>query len=259
MELMRPIVRVGNSAGVILPKEWLNGKARVELVEKPLNIKRDVLELLEPYLDDIQGIYLVGSYARGEQTDRSDVDVLVITDDVNKKIKQGKYEIIFIPKGKVEKALENSAFPIIPMLREAKSIMNNELIDNYRKYPLTKKNLHWAIELAKSAMKINRKSIDLDRDWPSNCSDATAYSLVLRLRERYIVDCIRKNKLWSTKGLLALIKRIASSLKAYEGYLRVKEDRKKDLEELPIREAESLYNYIVKKLKDEERWLARKS
>jgi len=258
MELIRPIVRVGNSAGVILPKDWLSGKARVELVEKPLNIKRDVLEILDPYLDDIQGIYLVGSYARGEQTDRSDVDVLVIA-DLNKKIKHGKYEIIFISKEKVEKALENGAFPIIPMLREAKSIMNHELIDKYRKYPLTKKNLHWTIELAKSAMKINRKSIDLDRDWPSNCSDATAYSLILRLRERYIIDCIRKNKRWGTKGLLALIKRIAGSLEAYEGYLRVKEDCKKDLEKLPIREAESLYKYLVKKLKEEERWLARKN
>ncbi len=259
MNLIRQIVRVGNSAGVILPREWLNGKARVELVEKPINIKRDVLEILEPYLGDIQGIYLVGSYARGEQRGGSDVDVLVITDDLNKKIEHGKYEIIFISKNKVEKALENSAFPIIPMLREAKSIMNGELIGKYIEYPLTKKNLHWSLELTKSAMKINKKAIDLDKEWPSNCGDATAYSLILRLRERYIIDCIRKNKLWSTKGLLALINKITGSLKAYEGYLRVKENRKKDLEELPVSEAEKLYDYIVKKLKEEERWLARKN
>ena len=67
MELVRKIVRVGNSAGVVLPREWLNGTAKVELVRKPLDIKGDILKILEPYLEDISGIYLVGSYARGEQ------------------------------------------------------------------------------------------------------------------------------------------------------------------------------------------------
>ena len=76
-ELIKPIVKFGNSAGVILPREWLNGKAKIELVEKPLNINKDILEILEPYFNDIQGIYLVGSYARGEQTQESDIDVLV--------------------------------------------------------------------------------------------------------------------------------------------------------------------------------------
>ena len=55
-ELIKPIVRVGNSAGIVLPREWLNGKAKVELIEKPIDIKRDILEILEPYLEDVVGI-----------------------------------------------------------------------------------------------------------------------------------------------------------------------------------------------------------
>ena len=69
MELVRPIVRVGNSAGVILPREWLNGKAKIELIARPLDIKKEVFEILEDYFQDIIGIYLVGSYARNEQND----------------------------------------------------------------------------------------------------------------------------------------------------------------------------------------------
>ena len=76
-ELVKQVVRVGNSAGVILPREWLNAKAKVKLVGEPLNIKKNVLEILAPYLGDVIGIYIVGSYAREEETERSDVDVLV--------------------------------------------------------------------------------------------------------------------------------------------------------------------------------------
>src|SRR3989338_11049278 len=131
-ELIKPIVRVGNSAGVLLPKNWINGKARIELIEKPIDIKKDILEILDPYLQNIEGIYLIGSYARGEQTKESDVDVLVITNKINKKIKRGKYELILISKENVESALEKNILPILPLLKEAKPIINSILIKKYR-------------------------------------------------------------------------------------------------------------------------------
>ena len=137
-ELIKPIVRVGNSAGVLLPKNWINGKARIELIEKPIDIKKDVLEILDPYLQNIEGIYLIGSYAREEQTKKSDVDILVITNKINKKIKKGKYEIILISKEKVESALEKNILPILPMLKEAKPLVNSSLIEKYKKTQLKK-------------------------------------------------------------------------------------------------------------------------
>ena len=85
-ELIKPIVKVGNSAEVLMPKEWINGKEYIKLIKKPLNLKKDILEILDSYLEDILGVYLVGSYERNEQKDESDVDVLVITEKENKKI-----------------------------------------------------------------------------------------------------------------------------------------------------------------------------
>ena len=190
-------MRVGNSAGVILPKDWLSGKARVELVEKPLNIKRDVLEILDPYLDDIQGIYLVGSYARKEQTEKSDIDVLVITEDINKKISEGEYEIMFVSRNAVEKQIEENALPIIPMLREAEVVINPMLIKEIRNSELTYKNIGFHINTTKSALKTIKEAIGLCRQ--SNCSDALAYSLALRFREAYIVECLIKDKMWSKR------------------------------------------------------------
>ncbi len=256
-ELTRPIIKVGNSAGVILPKEWLHGRARIELVEKPLDIKKDILEILEPYLEDAIGIYIVGSYARGEQTARSDVDVLVITNSTNKTLEKGKYSIILLEKSKVDLSLENNIIPLLPMIKEAKPLINKDLIEKYKETKLTKKNLKGHIELTKSALKVNRASIDLDKEMDSLCDDSTAYSLILRLREGYIVDCLMKNKLWSNKELLKIIKKITGSTKAYEGYLRAKENKKIE-EELPREEAEKLLNYVNKKIKEHEVWVKRK-
>lgn len=257
-ELIKPIVKVGNSAGVILPKNWINGKARIELIEKPLDIKKDILEILEPYLQDIEGVYLIGSYARGEQTKESDVDVLVITNKINKKIKKGKYELILIPKDKVEIALEKNIIPILPMLKEAKPLINNSLIKKYQTTKLTKKNLKWHIELTKSALGINKEFIKSDEEMKSNSSDAVAYSLILRFREAYLVNCLIKDKIPKKRELLNLIKKISGSLKAYIGYLRAKNDEK-DKNELPVQEAKRLYEDICKKIKEQEKWVKTKN
>lgn len=258
MELIKPIVRVGNSAGVILPREFLHGRAKIEIMERPLNIKKDIFEILDPYLYDVLGIYLVGSYAREEQNEKSDVDMIVITEKTNKKIKKKPYEIILVTKNNVEEELKRNALPILPMLKEAKPILNETLIDKYRETSLTKENLKWHIELTKSALKVNKAGIKLDKLMNSLCSDANAYSLVLRLRGIYLVDCMIKNKLWSTKEFLSLIKKISGSTKAYEGYFRIKNDIISKKEDLPFNEAEKLYLFILKKIKEQEKWAKRK-
>src|SRR3989338_8033193 len=152
MQLIKPIVKVGNSAGVILPREWLHGKAKIEIIARPINIKKDIMEIIEPYLQDIKGIYITGSYTRNEQEERSDVDVIVITEKTRKRIEKHPYEIIIMPEEEVERELKTNALPLLPMLKESKPILNISLIKKYLKTPLTKENLKWHIELTKSAL-----------------------------------------------------------------------------------------------------------
>jgi len=254
MELIRPIVRVGNSAGVILPREWLNGEAKIELIARPVDVGKGVFDVLEGYLFDIIGLYVAGSYARGEQNSKSDVDILAITNKTNKSFDVGKYSILLISRENVEKSLQDNVLPILPMIKEAKVLINGNLIEEYKKTKLTRRNLDWHIEGTKSILKVNRAQMDLDGEESSNCSDAVAYSLVLRLREIYIVDCLRKNRLWSNRELLRLIRRITGSLISYQGYLRVKNDEKTK-HKLPIEEAEKLYNYIYTKIREQEKWV----
>ena len=256
-QVIKPVIRVGNSAGVLVPKNWISGSAKVELISKPLNIKKDIFDILEPYLKDVIGIYLTGSRARGEETGRSDVDVLVIRK--NKNITTGKYNILLISKKNVEESLKDDILHILPMLKEAKPILNEKLIEEYKKSRLTKKNLKFYTETGKSALKINKGIIKINEDDKSMyLGDRVSYSLILRLRSSYIIDCLIKDRKWTTKEFLALIKKISGNLTAYGGYLRVK-DEKPQKEELPIKEAEKLHDYIFKKIKEHERWVKTKN
>jgi len=258
MELIKTAIKVGNSAGVILPKKYLN--SQVKIVLEPLNIKKDVLEIIlkEDILKEVEGIYLTGSYARGEETIESDIDILIITNNLNKKIVKENYEIVCISRKEIERQIKENIFPILPMIKEAKVIMNKELIQNYVNEKLTKENLKWHLDTIKSAMKVVEKSIEVSKKLKINESDASAYSLILRLRTLYIIDCIRKNKLWNKKEFLNIIKKISGSLIAYEEYLRIKKGDKKLKNKLPIAEAENLMNYNNKKIKEIEKWLLQK-
>ncbi|MBS3085106.1 DUF2080 family transposase-associated protein [Candidatus Pacearchaeota archaeon] len=257
MEIIRKAVRVGNSAGVLLPKKWLN--ATVKVVLEPLNIEKDVLEIIanEGLLKKTFGAYIVGSYARNEQNIDSDVDILVVTSGVNKKIVRGKYEIIFISKEEVQRQLNENALPVLAMIKEAKIITNEDLIKEYKNHPLTKKNLKYHVETTKSAMNVVNRYIKLAKEAGENVSDAATYSLILRLRTLYIIDCIRKKEQWSKREFLMLIKKISGSLNAYEIYLNVK-SRNTLGYGLKREEAEKLMNYINKKIKDVEKWLKEK-
>ncbi len=254
MELIKNTIRVGNSAGVLLPKEFLN--AQVKIILQPLNVEKDILGILleERILKNTLGVYLTGSYARKEQDIESDVDVLVITDNINKKIEKGKYEIICISKENIEKQLKKNVLPIFPMMIEAKAIINKELLNQYVNSPLSEKNLKWHIDTTKSAMKVIEKSMELSKEMSIEESDASAYSLILRLRGIYIVDCLKKGKTWSKKEFLKMVKKIAGSLKSYEGYLRVKADKKME-DKLPLEETKKLHDYILEKIKKQEEWI----
>ena len=254
MELIKNTIRVGNSAGVLLPKEFLN--TQVKIVLQPLNIEKDILEILleEKILKDILGVYLIGSYARKEQTIESDIDVLVITKNINKRIEKGKYDLLLVSKEIVDEKMKKNIFPLLPMMIEAKPIINKELLNKYINTLLTKKNLKWNIDTTKSAMNVVKEYIKLAEEIQEKVSDAASYSLILRLRTIYIINCLKKGKIWTKREFLGLIKKISGSLIAYERYLDSKNNNTKAYN-LPIREAKKLIDYNNKKIREIEKWL----
>ena len=71
---------VGTSAGVLLPRSWLNKQVVVTLFEPSLDkILVDVMNCLITLglNEEAKGVYLFGSYARGDFKKGSDIDILI--------------------------------------------------------------------------------------------------------------------------------------------------------------------------------------
>ena len=260
--LTRKAFRVGNSAGVVVPKEWLNGFVEVKLVEPPTIIdSSNVLKILQQENIDtmeILGVAVTGSYARGEESRESDIDILVVTENLNKKINMGKYEIIVISERILKSQLENVGFPMLPMLLECKALLNQKLFWAYKKNKLSKKALRWLIDTTKSSIKISKEQVSVLKELGERkVSDNVSYSLILRLRTLYTLKKLTKNQLLNKKDFLRLVKGVAGSLTAYDGYVRIKKSEKAK-KELTIEEAENLIEYLIKENKKIEKWIKNK-
>jgi predicted nucleotidyltransferase len=197
--LTRKIVRVGNSAGVILPREWYGGEARIELVKKPLDLKKDILEILMPHLSSILGIYIVGSYARGEQSPESDVDVIVISYNLRKEINSDKYHISIYPLESIRNTIEKSPIMILPRLLEAKALLNESLLEELRNNEVKKVKFKEFAEDTKRIIKINKELIDMEKAQGYIHSKSIIYSLILRLRALFLARGILNRKVYSKK------------------------------------------------------------
>jgi len=219
-QLIKNTIKLGNSSAVILPNTWKYKKVKIQLVEE--SITEDILEILlkSDLLKQTIGIYLTGSYARNEETEESDIDILVITDSIDKQIKQGTYEITFVSKDNLDKKLKSSLY-LISLIKEAKPLLNKPLIEQYKK-ATTNLPLKKYLKEIKSMININKQMADLDKDAGDKVSDGTVYSVILRLRELYLINTILNKKQYNKKEFLELI----NNQGLYGAYLRIKNDQK---------------------------------
>lgn len=201
--IVKQVVRLGNSSGVVLPKEWIGGTAKIELVRKPLNIKGDIFKLLDRYLSSVLGIYLVGSYSRGEQTKNSDVDIIVISDNLRKDIVSEEYNISIYPLKDVKRTIERNPLMIYPRILESKVLLNSSLIKEFSK-KFGKKSFKRFIADTKSILRINKEIIKLDKiEGEFISSPQVIYSLILRLRGLFLVGCLLSNKRYYKKNFFS--------------------------------------------------------
>ncbi|MBU3907502.1 MAG: DUF2080 family transposase-associated protein [Nanoarchaeota archaeon] len=255
--ILRKTIKSGNASAVVLPKSWLDKRVKIELVDKtPETILYDVLEVVKPIIDlsEIIGIYLVGSYARKDQTNLSDIDILIISEKTNKEIiKKGGYEIMIVSLGLLNYKLKENLLPIGTMLKEAMPLLNSHLLKEI-KVKVTKKNIEWYLKTTEDRLKIIKNSIDtIEKKKPNGkLSDAIAYSLILRLRTLYMINCLINNQKYDKDKFIQLIKKISGSLIAYDRYLYAK-DNKESKRELPLNEGKKLYVYLKEYLRETEK------
>jgi len=248
---IKKAIKAGNSSAVILPRAWLNKEVRVELIKKtPETILKEVIEILKENisLESIIGIYLVGSYARQEENENSDIDILVITDDIDKEvIEKGIYNVLIVSYQLLHQKLEQDLFPIGQMLKEAKSLLNSNYIKDLD-IKVTKKNVKWYLDTTKEKLDIIKEYIDdAKKENRNHIRDRIAYTLVLRIRTLEIIKKLIQNKNYSNRKFVGLINKVSVGTNAYEGYLTVKNNLK-ERNRVTISETEKLYEYLKRDL-----------
>lgn len=243
-EIIKQTFRLGNSAGVLLPIEWRGKKVAIKLIEK--SISQEIFEILDEknLLKNVIGIFLAGSYARGEETGASDIDMLIVTDSIDRQIKVGKYEIMLISKDKFEKSILKSIY-LASLINEAKAILNEDLLKSCKK-KAGAVAIRKHIDDIKSMTKINETSIGIDEELGEKIADEILYSIVLRLRELYLIECLKSGKKQSNKEFINLIKKIASE-ESYNAYLRIKNDLKSK-KVISSKEAKALIGEIKRRI-----------
>lgn len=251
--IIKQIVKVGNSAGVVLPKSWYGGRVEVKLIEKPSDIKQDILKILEPYLEDIQGVYLVGSYARGEQNKDSDVDIIAISSNVRKKIVSGKYKIEIYPIKNVEETLKKHPIMFYPAFYESKAIINNSLLQKLKNIKLTQKSFKLFYEESRRVYAMDKELIELDKlEGEYLQSYTVVYSSILRLRALFMIKCILSKKRYSMESFKKwILNKIGISKQDFEKvYLAYKNVRDSKLvkEKIDISIIEGLMELLKKEV-----------
>lgn len=243
--LLRQAREVGTSAGVLLPRKWLNKQVVVTLHSPSIkDISQDVMKVLleENLNEEVKGIYLTGSYAREDYDFDSDIDILVITSDTNKIIKKEDYEIILVSEKNFVKNLPNN-LNYLSTLKEAKVIINSELLDRLKSIKI-KPNLKPQLKEIEEIIRINQDTILTCKENNKNIPDGVIYSIVLRLRELYLIKCLFSKKAHNKKEFLKIV-----GEKEYNAYNRVKREER-ELDNTSYEEASSLLDLSSKWLKE---------
>ncbi|MFH1391076.1 MAG: DUF2080 family transposase-associated protein [Candidatus Diapherotrites archaeon] len=245
-EIEKEVVAFGNGSIVYTPKKWIGKKVLVVLEEKPLDIEGETMEILKPFLSSIQGIFLYGSFARKEQTEKSDVDLLVISDKKLDLKRKGRFD--FLVKSRedfVKEMKKDSALFLHQILNEAKPVLNKSLLEELKKEEI-KPDFKEFFDSTLTAFGNIKDLIEAEEKQGKKYLDSTAviYSLILRLRGLYLIQCFLKNREFSNKKFNELIKSYDFKSEMVANFFdvyRSERDEKKIIQSVLLSETEKLF------------------
>lgn len=257
-QLVRDVTGIGNGAHIFVPKDWLNQEVLIVKVPK-LTVKEQIIKALMPYLDNIAGVFLYGSYARGEQEETSDIDALVVVREKIKIKNTGNLSFEVIEYNKLEESIKLNPLMFYPIIQEAKPIINSLLLEELKKIKFNAKAsvLKWFIDSTKDHIKSDKELIELDKlDGCYLTSYCVIYSLILRLRGILLIKGMLYNKLYTRILFKQWLKKNILNLeyeKVYNIYRAVRDNRKVEFK-VKLSQAESLLDFLkeeIKKLENE--------
>ena len=124
-EFYRRAIRVGNSAGILIPRKFLGADVKAVIINPPRNIKKDSMDILEPFLEEILGVYLI---TKAEKK----AEVLAISTNINKHLEKGFYKINIVPLHIIKKSIAEKD-SVKEIIKKAETIINPKLLAELRK------------------------------------------------------------------------------------------------------------------------------
>ena len=251
-QTVRIAKRFGNGAHIFVPKNWIGEE--IVLVRQPRERVRDrILKVLGNYLDSVVGVYLYGSYARGEQDENSDIDLLVITEK-RIKIKAVGFEILCLAQKDIESAITLEPVLMYALLSEAVPIINYPLLDELRRaHPLKKGNFKDFYRSCRMIIRVQEDFLKFEKKEYLS-SEAVVYSLVLRLRGLFIIHSLISGDTYSHKKFKSWIIRQTGVdfHSAYHAYRYSKRDKKMTFH-IKVSDIQKLLAFLKKTLEVLER------
>ncbi len=199
-QLIRKVTEIGNGAHIFAPKEWLNEEVLVIRIEKK-ELKEEILELVYPYLNKIIAVFIYGSHARGEASETSDIDVLIISKEKFKIETKRNFGFLILTEESLESAIKINPILMYSIFKEAKPMINEDYLNKYKNKKISMKDFSSFIKSTENtSIKSSEEVLELDRKTGNIASNSVIYSIILRLRGIFIIECLLKNKEYSNSS-----------------------------------------------------------
>jgi len=256
-EIKRIATPVGNGSHIIVPKEWEGYEiVLTRIIES--DPKKEILTILEPYFENIIGVYIYGSYARKESRKGSDIDIMVITDKKISGIEVKKpFDITFLEEEKIDSLKKRNPVLFYSFLFEAEPILNAGYLEQLRKKEIkvVKRYFMDYLEDSERVIKINKGFLELDQSSNVKFVDANLiYSLILRLRGMFIIDNLLKGEKFSNNSFLKILRdKLAHDPQSYYDLYRAFIDNRKPKGKIYVLEAGKFINLLDEQLREVKR------
>ncbi|MBI4174105.1 MAG: nucleotidyltransferase domain-containing protein [Candidatus Aenigmarchaeota archaeon] len=226
--ITKTVKRYGNSGGVYLPADWIGGTARIELVEEPADPRKDMMKMP---LDHVISVIAYGSYARSEMTPDSDIDLIVVVDDISKakiptELKK-KYDLQVRTPERIKNSMLRDPIFHKSIKDGSVALVNPQFLESLKNSTEPDINgIRIYVDLAESALGIAR-TIAEESDDPTGM----LYSAILHMKEMLIIECLFSGKKYSTKLLINEITRHAGreTNNVMKVYRSIRDDKKYDI------------------------------
>ncbi len=254
-QIRRKVARSGNGGAVWVPRDWLGEEIIVTRIEsQKLSLEEELIKILLPYLKDISGVFLYGSYARKEETQNSDIDILVIAKNKLKIENTKRFDINFIEVKKIKEAVQKNPF-IYAIINEAKPIINSYLLEDLKQNKKDFKDfIKWFKETTYDSINIANEFIGLDK-LESNYLDSynVVYSLILRLKGIFLIKLVLEDKEFSNLSFKRFITQFISESefrKLYGVYRSIRDDKKLGDLKIEISLIKKLFEVLQQEVKN---------